>query len=296
MFIIEQAVITQARAKIAIVGPAGCGKTYTALVTARQLGSEILVLDTENKTSSKYARQLGPYDIMPLPDYSLKTYIEALEHVAALGKYDVVIIDSLSHAWAGKGGALEQAELAKSKYSGNKFAAWGEVTPLQNRLVDTILNYPTHLIATMRMKIEYALVTDDNGKQKPQKLGLGIIQRDSFEYEFDIIGQMDTDHNLVITKTRCFELDGFVANRPGGELGKVIAAWLSDGEPVKMFASFEDLLFQVHLDFGLDESSAKSRIKELGFTGLPKGNGELKMRLQEMYAAVRTDEAQRVKA
>jgi hypothetical protein len=289
MFIIEQAQTTQAKAKVALVGPAGCGKTYTALVTAKELGSRILVIDTENKTSAKYAKLLGPYDIMSLPDYSLKTYIEALEHVAALGQYDVVIVDSLSHAWAGKGGALEQAEQAKVRFSGNKFAGWGEVTPFQNRLVDTILNYPTHLIATMRMKIEYALVTDEHGKQKPQKLGLGIIQRDSFEYEFDIIGQMDTDHNLIITKTRCFELDGLVVNKPDGQMGRAIAAWLSDGEPVKMFTGFEDLLFQLHIDFSLKEDEAKARIKELGFTTLPKGNGELKRRLQEIYQAVKAD-------
>lgn len=289
MFIIEQATVTKAKAKVAIVGVAGCGKTYTSLVTARELGKSIIVLDTENKTSAKYAKILGPYDIMPLPDYSLKTYIEALEYVASLGRYEVVIVDSLSHAWAGKGGALEQAELAKSKYGGNKFAAWGDITPLQNRLVDTILNYPTHLIATMRMKIDHALVSDDAGRQKVQKLGLGIVQRDSFEYEFDIIAQMDMEHNLTITKTRCFELDGFMANKPDGHFGKMIAAWLGDGEPVKVFSSFDDMLFQIHLDFGLEEASAKTKIKELGFTGLPKGNGELKARLQEMYQAVKAN-------
>jgi hypothetical protein len=289
MFVIEKAENTQAKAKVALVGPAGCGKTYTALVTAKELGKNIIVIDTENKTSAKYVRQHGPYDIMALPDYSIQTYIEALDHIAALQKYDVVIVDSLSHAWAGKGGALEQAEQEKAKFSGNKFAGWGVVTPFQNRLVDTILNYPTHLIATMRMKIEYALVTDDRGKQVPQKLGMGIIQRDSFEYEFDIIGQMDTDHNLVITKTRCFELDGFITKKPDGQMGRAIANWLSDGEPVKMFASLDDLLFQLNIDFHLKEDEAKGRIKELGFTSLPKGNGELKRRLQEIYIAVKAD-------
>lgn len=286
MFVIEEATITQAKAKVAIVGVAGCGKTYTALVTAKELGKKILVIDTENKTSAKYARELGPYQVMSLPDYSIKTYIEALEHAAVLG-YDVVIVDSLSHAWAGKGGALEQAELAKSRYGGNKFAAWGDITPLQNRLVDTILGYPAHLIATMRMKIDYASVAAENGKTSIQKVGLGIIQRDSFEYEFDIIAQMDIEHNLVVTKTRCSLLDGFMANKPGAEFGRTIAAWLNDGEPVKVFATIEDLLFQVHSDFKLSETDARSRIKELGFTTLPKGNGELKRRLGEIYEAVK---------
>lgn len=286
MFIIEKATTTQAKAKVAIVGPPGCGKTYTALVTAKELGEKILVIDTENKTSAKYVKQLGPYDILALTEYSISTYVEALEHAAA-HDYDVVIVDSLSHAWAGKGGALEQAEQAgRDSFKSNKFAGWSVVTPLQNRLVDTILQYPTHLIATMRMKIEYTLVTE-NGKQVPKKLGMGIVQRDSFEYEFDIIAQMDIDHNLVITKTRCFELDEFTATRPDGTMGRMIAGWLSDGEPVKMFASLEDLLYQIHLDFNLEETEAKSKIKELGFTMLPKSNGELKQRLQEIYAAVR---------
>jgi hypothetical protein len=230
-FVIEQAVQTQGKARIAIVGPAGCGKTYTALVTAHQLGSTILVIDTENKTSAKYASLLGPFDVMALPNYSIKTYIEALNFSAQQG-YDVVIVDSLSHAWAGKGGALEQAEQAKAKYHGNKFAGWADVTPLQNELVDTILAYPQHLIATMRMKTDYILV-EEGGKQVPKKVGLGVIQRDSFEYEFDIIAQMDIEHNLFITKTRCFGLDGFTAIKPDGTFGKMASDWLNTGEQPK---------------------------------------------------------------
>lgn len=289
MFIIEEAKTTQAKAKLALVGPAGCGKTYTSLVTARELGERILVIDTENKTSAKYARTLPfKYDVMALPSYAIKTYIEALEFAATKG-YDVVIVDSLSHAWAGEGGALEQAEQAgRAKFGGNKFAGWSEVTPLHNKLVNTILNYPVHLIATMRMKIEYALITDSQGKQKPQKLGLGIVQRDSFEYEFDIIGQMDVEHNLIITKTRCFELDGFIRSRPDGEMGRVIAAWLGDGEPLKFFATLEELLFQLNVDFDLSENDAKEKLRQLGFTGFPK-NGEARKKSAEMYQAVKAD-------
>lgn len=232
-FVIERATIQQAKAKIAIVGPAGSGKTYTSLVTARELGQSILVIDTENGSSAKYANQFE-FDILRLPNYSIKTYIEALDFAASKG-FDVVIVDSLSHAWAGKGGALEQAELAKAKYAGNKFAGWADVTPLQNQLIDTILNYPSHIIATMRMKIEYALVDDGKGKSKPQKLGLGIVQRDSFEYEFDIIAQMDVEHNLSVTKTRCFTLDGFMANKPDGLLGQQVKAWLTEGAPIPVW-------------------------------------------------------------
>lgn len=283
MFKIEPAVKSQAKAKIAIVGPAGSGKTYTSLVTAQELGEKVLVLDTENRSSVKYA-DLFNFDVMTLPNYSIKTYVEALEFVISerLG-FDVVIVDSLSHAWAGKGGALEQAEhVGRTKFSGNKFAGWSEVTPLQNQLIDTILNFPTHLIATMRMKIEYALVTNSSGKQEPKKLGLGIVQRNSFEYEFDIIAQMDVDHNLIVTKSRCFELDGFSVTKPDGEMGQTIKRWLDAGEPQKTFLNPDDMLYQVYEEFGLSENEAKAKFKELGYTGFPK-NGP---KLAEMYKAL----------
>lgn len=269
-FNIAKAELVQGKARIAIVSPAGGDKTYTALVTAHELGQNILVIDTENGTSAKYAKQLGPFDVMTLPDYSIKTYIDALNFAATKG-YDVVIVDSLSHAWAGKGGALEQAEVAKSKHGGNKFAGWGDVTPLQNQLVDTILAYPVHLIATMRMKTEYIL-TDEGGRQAVKKVGLGIVQRDSFEYEFDIIAQMDIDHNLTITKTRCSDLDGFMMLKPDGTLGQRVALWLGEGkEADKTFTTLDELLYQVNQDFGLDEKSAKDILKTMDYTGFKPG-------------------------
>lgn len=287
-FIIEEATIEQAKAKIAIVGPAGAGKTYTALVTAQELGKSILVIDTENKSSTKYANQFK-FHVLGLPDHSLKTYIEALEYAADQG-YDVVIIDSLSHAWAGKGGALEQVETAsKAKYGGNHFAGWADVTPLQNKLIDTILNYNAHIVATMRTKIEYALVTDSKGRQKPQKLGLGVIQRDNFEYEFDIIAQMDVEHNMIVTKTRCFTLDGFMCNKPDGEFGQAVAEWLNDGEYIPSFTSLDDLLYQLSKDFGLSESVAKQALKDRNFTTWPQDKNAQLQRSREMYKAVKMD-------
>jgi hypothetical protein len=226
-FVIEQATVTQAKAKIAIVGPAGAGKTYTALITAREMGERILVIDTENGTSAKYANEFK-FDILNLPDYKLVTYIAALEYAIDKG-YDVVIIDSLSHAWAGPGGALEHVDMAAKKFSGNKFSAWGEVTPLHNKLISVILAYPTHLIATMRMKMDYILTTNEKGKQAPKKVGLGIVQRDGMEYEFDVIAEMTVDHYLTITKTRCSALDEFEASKPDGALGIQIKAWLTEG-------------------------------------------------------------------
>jgi hypothetical protein len=224
-FVIKKATVTQAKAKVAIVGPAGAGKTYTALTIARELGQRTLVIDTENGTSAKYAGEFG-FDILPLTDYRLTTYIAALEF-AATKSYDTVIVDSLSHAWAGSGGALEQVDKSPGK---NKFTSgWKVVTPLHNQLIEVILAYPTHLIATMRMKTQYILTTNEKGQQVPRKAGMGIVQRDGIEYEFDIIAEMNVSHDLDITKTRCSALDEFAMNKPDGTIGQAINAWLSEG-------------------------------------------------------------------
>lgn len=226
-FVIEKATVTQAKAKIAITGPAGAGKTYTALMTARELGDRILVIDTENGTSAKYANEFE-FDILNLPDYKLTTYIASLEYCEKQS-YDVVIIDSLSHAWSGPGGALEQVDQVSKKFKGNKYVAWGEVTPLHNKLITSILSFPTHLIATMRMKMDYVLSANEKGKQVPVKVGMGIVQRDGMEYEFDVIAEMTVEHYLTITKTRCFSLDGFETEKPDGLFGQHVKNWLSEG-------------------------------------------------------------------
>jgi hypothetical protein len=268
-FVIEKATVKQAKAKIALVGPAGAGKTYTALITSKELGERVLVIDTENGSSAKYANEFD-FDILNLPDYKLSTYIAALEHAKGQD-YDVVILDSLTHAWAGPGGALEQVDQASKKFRGNKFAGWGEVTPLHNKLIATILAYPIHFIATMRMKMDYILTVNEKGKQVPQKVGLGIVQRDGVEYEFDVIAEMTVNHYLTITKTRCLSLDGFESEKPDGLLGQQIKAWLSEGEeapiwPDGWYPTKEQFFNKAKDKFGWLFATTAEKLKESGFS------------------------------
>ena len=96
----------------------------------------------------------------------------------AATQYDVLVIDSLSHAWAGEGGVLEMHDNAtRSDRGGNSYTAWRNVTPQHNALVDAVLNAPCHVVCTMRSKAAYELVDDGKGK-KPVKIGLAPIQRD----------------------------------------------------------------------------------------------------------------------
>jgi hypothetical protein len=84
----------------------------------------------------------------------------------------------------------------------------------------------------MRSKMEYLRTEDDRGKMKIEKAGLAPVQREGMEYEFDIVAEFDVSHNLVITKTRCSRLDGYVASKPDMKPIKILQEWLEGGDAV----------------------------------------------------------------
>jgi hypothetical protein len=87
-----------------------------------------------------------------------------------------------------------------------------------------------HVIACMRSKMEYVL-DQQNGRSSVQKMGMAPIMRAGVEYEFTLVGDLNLEHQLVISKSRCSELADKVA-QPGraGELAETFKAWLSSGD------------------------------------------------------------------
>ena len=225
----QKAVKTNAKLRLALTGGAGSGKTFTALTLAKNLGTKIAVIDTEHGSASKYA-DIFDFDVLELaPPYHPQRFCDAIIDASEDG-YDVIIIDSISHAWAGTGGVLElvenAAELSQSK---NSYAAWKNITPVQNQLVETILAAPIHVICTMRAKQEYVIVEKEkNGRkiQAPEKIGLAPIQRAEFEYEFDVVLMLDQNNIASVMKTRCPELQGAIIQKPDDELAKILKNWL----------------------------------------------------------------------
>jgi hypothetical protein len=145
----------------------------------------------------------------------------------------VVIIDSLSHAWEGVGGVLEMHDQAtKRSASGNSFTTWKDITPLHRKLVEAMLQSPCHVIATMRSKMEYIQTEDDKGRKIIKKVGLAPIQRQGMEYEMDIVADMDIEHNMVISKTRCHLIADQVVSKPTAAWFTTLRRWLTDGAPV----------------------------------------------------------------
>jgi len=230
----EKATKKKAKLRMAIDGPSGSGKTYTALIAANALanGGKIAVIDTERGSASLYSDHFN-FDVCELHEFSPAKYVEAIEAAEGAG-YAVIVIDSLSHAWEGEGGALDMVEDARRRQKvDNSFTAWKDVTPLHRKLVDAMLQSPAHIIATMRSKTEYVLEQIERQGRTvsvPKKIGMAPIQRQGMEYEFTIVGDMDLDHTLVISKSRMENLADKVENKPGDKFFKQILDWLDSGE------------------------------------------------------------------
>jgi hypothetical protein len=221
---------SQARLRMALVGPAKSGKTFTALSIGRHLGGRVVGIDTEHGSMEKYADKFD-FDVVQLAVFDPRNYIEMIKAAESEG-YDVLVIDSLSHAWMGKGGVLEIADkAAKQSRSGNSFAAWKEASPIHASLIEAIIQSRCHIIATMRSKTEYVIESDPRtGKMAPRKVGLAPVQRNEMEFEFDIIGEMTPEHDMLIGGSRCEVLDNQVFNKPGKDVAQILIDWLSDGK------------------------------------------------------------------
>ena len=221
---------TQAKIKLALQGPSGSGKTYSALLLAYGLckdWSKIAVIDTENNSSHLYAH-LGEYYVLNVrAPYTPERYIEAIKICEEAGS-QVIIIDSLSHEWDGEGGLLEY----HSQLVGNSFTNWSKLTPRHASLVQKILTSSCHVIATVRSKQEYVL-SEKNGKQVPEKIGMKAIQRDGLEYDFTIVFEIDIHHNATCTKDRTQLFPPNNLFEINCKTGEEIADWCKNSFPLQ---------------------------------------------------------------
>ncbi len=216
------------KARVGFDGPAGSGKTYSALLFAFGLGGRVAVIDTEHSSAELYS-DLGDFDVAILkPPFSPQRYMSLIKEAEAAG-YDVIIIDSLTHAWAGTGGILDIKD-RRSKVGGNNdFTAWREVTPMHNQLVDAVLQCQCHILVTMRTKTVYEVQENKKGKMAPVKIGQAPIQREGMDYEFDLVFDLSVDgHVATATKdrTRQFQDEPVLIDT---EAGRRLAAWLDSG-------------------------------------------------------------------
>jgi hypothetical protein len=232
----QKATKKQSMLRLALEGPAGYGKTYTALVIgtglATALDKRLAFVDTEFGSAAKYA-DLFDFDTIALdPPFHPDRAVEAIAAASEAG-YGAIIIDSLSHFWMGEGGTLDLVDqIARTKYKNDSHRAWKDAGEIQQRLTDAILRAPLHVIAAMRTKKDYVREEVD-GKTKIRAAGTKTVQRDEFDYEFDLIGRFDTPTVMAIVKSRYAELPPeTVIEKPGAQFVDSMIRFLGEGEPL----------------------------------------------------------------
>lgn len=280
---IRKAERRKAKARVGLVGPSGSGKTLSALLIAYGIAGDwerIGMIDTENKSGDLYANtvkagvEIGEFLKIDLePPYLPDKYIEAIKAFEAYG-VEVIIIDSLSHAWAGEGGLLELHGKAAAK-EGNSFTAWRHVTPKHNQLVESMIKSKAHIIATLRAKQEYIIEKGENGKAIPRKIGLAPIQRDGIEYEFTTVFDLSVEHMASASKDRSGLFDGqfFV---PSVETGKALKAWLESGaeppaeqaQPAQVKSATVERLKRLWVERGYKPAALEVQLQKLYGVGL----------------------------
>lgn len=213
----KKATKSEIKIRLALSGASGAGKTFSALAIASHLGNSIALIDTEHGSASRYADKFK-FDVCELDNHHPAKYIEAIQAAEQAG-YEVIIVDSLSHAW------FSELELA-----GKVFDGWKTVRPLERKLIDAIVGSSSHVIATMRSKTEYVMeeykAKDGKTKTAPKKIGTAPIQSTGIEYEFDIAGELNYEHILSISKSRCSDLADRTFLNPGKELADILKNWV----------------------------------------------------------------------
>lgn len=238
----QKATRKKSKLRMALISPSGAGKTYSALELATGLGGTIAMIDTERGSGSLYSDQFT-YDVMELePPFTPQKYVDAIKEAEKAG-YATVIIDSLSHAWAGEGGILDiHDNTTRSSRSANGYMAWKDVTPQHEKIVNAILGSKCHVIATIRTKTAYEVVEDERGKKAPKRIGLAPIQRQGMEYEFTCVLDLAVDSHIATAskdRTGLFDAKHFVITE---QTGADLLAWLESGEEaVEKVDPFADL-------------------------------------------------------
>lgn len=219
----QKATKKQSKLRLALFGVSGGGKTYGALRLAKGLGGKIALIDTEHGSASKYSDRFD-FDVCNLDKPTINNILMCMDQAK---DYDVLIIDSLTHAW---NELLQEVDkIAKAKYGGNSWSGWADGNKKQTELINAILSFPGHVIATMRVETNWTTTVNDKGKMVPVRIGEAPKQGKQIEFEFDMLIQVSQDHQAVVLKDRTgkYQDECFVIDE---NFGKDLSKWLEDSQ------------------------------------------------------------------
>lgn len=257
------------KASIMIEGLSGQGKSGLALAIAQGLQkndlSNTYVIDTENRSIDLFqglpSSSGGTFDNFKKVDltdtdgFAPSNYLELRQEAINEGA-EVVINDSISHAWQYQGGILTMVnEYATNSNKNDKYAAWRDpkISEEKNLLLALLRCDKCHIITTVRIKEKFAPETDETGKTKIVSLGEQQIMQDDMKYEPDLVLHMERAGNgitnpvqypiVTVMKSRypMFQKDEVYEMTP--DLIESLRKYLDDG------ADPNQLLEQQRLDY-----------------------------------------------
>ncbi len=218
---------------IAITGPTGSGKTFSGLRLAagiaKAMNGRFAVIDAENGSASLYSEHFD-FDTLNLtPPFTTEKYIAAI-HEAEKAGYVALLCDSITHAWAGEGGLLEQKAQLDARPGSNHWTNWNPIKAKDLKFKSCYLHSSIpFFIATMRSKMEYAQ-SEEGGKKKVQKVGMAPVQSDGIEYEFSLVLDVAMNHEAEVSKDRTHLFDKKPIFQITEETGELLVQWRNSGK------------------------------------------------------------------
>ncbi len=244
---IKRAVRRPLHLRMALSAPPGGERTCTALriafgvlgvdlsklehkAGAEDAPAQVLVIDTDHRSASKFASEFPPFDVIELDSFAPEAFIEALNLAESEG-YRLVIADTLTHEWNGRGGVLDIVDTIAAVHNGGSAAGWKVASARHEALLTRIDTLQAHFIGCFRAKQQIAVDRDATGQLKITRLVTTMIAREGTEAEFDVAADVQPEGNtLAITTSRYSRLTGMVFPRGGGDLARILAEWLATGE------------------------------------------------------------------
>lgn len=158
---------------IGLAGGTGSGKTNSALLLAKGMsgGKKFAVIDTESGRAKAYADEFSFDSGELIAPFRPDTYTKAIIEIDALKKYDVIVIDSASHEYAGEGGILDWQEEELYRMAGDdygkreacKMASWVKPKMAHKQFMNKLLQVRAHIIMCFRAEPKTEMVKK-NGK------------------------------------------------------------------------------------------------------------------------------------
>ena len=154
---------------IGLAGASGSGKTYTAFRLASGIagGKPFAVIDTEAGRAKHYADAFK-FDHGDLaPPFRPQAYADAI-HAADKAGYPVIVVDSMTHEWAGEGGVLDWQAEEYERLGGReatKLLSWAKPKQGHKAMVQKLLQIRAHLILCFRAEEKVDMIKED-GKTK----------------------------------------------------------------------------------------------------------------------------------